>query len=200
MIATKRVGIFGGTFDPIHNGHLHLIKEIARAGIFSTLVIVPAGNPWQKKPLVSAADRLEMTRLALSGLSPENCEVVVSDFEVMKSELSYAINTVAHLQELMSSAELTWIVGSDAVSSLKDWHQVEKLAAMVEFLVIVRPGFEVQSRLLPQEIRWSALEVGALDISATDVRQALARHEDVSGLIPTNVAGYITSKGLYGAA
>ena len=124
LIATKRVGIFGGTFDPIHNGHLHLINEIARAGIFSTLIIVPSGNPWQKKPQASAEDRLEMTRLALSGLTLENCEVLISDFEVVSSEPSYAIKTVMHLQEKLSGAAFTWIIGSDAASSLNTWHQV----------------------------------------------------------------------------
>ena len=200
MIATKRVGIFGGTFDPIHNGHLHLINEIARAGIFSTLIIVPSGNPWQKKPQASAEDRLEMTRLALSGLTLEKCEVLISDFEVVSSEPSYAIKTVMHLQEKMSGAAFTWIVGSDAASSLSTWHQVQQLATLVDFLIITRPGFEFEAQLLPKEVSWSALEIGALDISATKIRQAIAQQHGVSGMLPSSVATFISSKGLYGAA
>ena len=198
MIATKRVGVFGGTFDPIHNGHIHLINEVLRSEIFSKVVIVPSGNPWQKKPHASSQERLEMAKLALEDI--ESADVIISDCEVARSGPSYALETIFQLQKDMTGAAFTWIIGSDAIASLKDWYRIEELASLVNFLIVVRPGFTVAQELLPEYIQWSLLEIGALDISATQIREALNRHEDVSTVVPESVVRFIKSKGLYGAA
>lgn len=157
--------------------------------------MVPAGDPWQKSPRVSAQQRLEMAKLALAELP-----VIVSSVEVLREGASYAIDTARELRNEFPNTEFTWIVGSDVINSVGTWHSVGQLAQEVDFLVIKRPNSKVEKSQIPGEIRYSEIEIAALDISATEIRQALAEKKDVSKLIPASVAGFIHSKGLYGAA
>lgn len=195
MIATKRIAIFGGSFDPIHFGHIHLVEQILKSKRFSEVIVVPAGDPWQKIPEVSAQLRLEMARLAFAELP-----VTVSDIEVLRSGPSYAIDTVRQLKRSFPDAELTWIVGSDVISSLSSWHEIDTLVREVEFLIVKRPGANADLQLLPKNLRFKEIEIDALDISATQIRNAFFKNEDVASLVPDIVAGFIKSKGLYGAA
>lgn len=195
MIATKTVGVFGGTFDPIHYGHIHLIKQIIALDLFDQLVVLPAGNPWQKHPHAIAQNRFEMTKLALAELP-----VLVSDIEINRTGASYAIDSVTELQRLLGPCEISWIAGSDVIESLASWHQIEKLAKEVEFLFITRPGCSINHEKLPKFIKYRELEISALDISATQVRAALALRNDVSKLIPDNVSKFIEEKGMYAGA
>lgn len=195
MIATNRVGVFGGSFDPIHFGHIHLLNEISALQIFSTLLVIPAGDPWQKNPNVHALLRLEMVRAALQDLAVE-----VSDLEVTRPGKTYAIDTVRELRKRFPVEQLTWIIGSDVVSNLATWHQIEELAKQIDFLVITRPNNQLAKSEIPEFIKYTEMEIAALDISATQVRSSLANGNDVSQLIPDSVLQIIKSKGLYGAA
>lgn len=195
MTATNKYGVFGGSFDPIHLGHVHLINQILNLGIFEKVIVIPAGDPWQKSPSVSAQQRLEMTQLALADLP-----VIVSNIEVLRNGASYAIDTVKELKSQFPNVEFTWIIGSDVANALKSWREVSQLAQEVSFLVIKRPNSQIEKSQIPDGIRFTELEIAALDISATEIRQALAEKRDVSRLIPASVAGFIQSKGLYGAA
>lgn len=195
MTAINSIAIFGGTFDPIHNGHVHLIKEILKSNKFSKIIVVPAGNPWQKSPNASPRDRWEMTKAALS-----NVNVEVSDCEVKREMPSYAIDTVHDLKELNPHSTFTWIVGSDAISGLATWNRAEELARKVEFLFVIRPGHLIDESQIPTFIKWNSIEIDALDISATQVRELARSGSDFSALVPASVAKYIQEKGLYGAA
>lgn len=156
---------------------------------------MPAGVPWQKKPIASASDRMKMVQLAVVGL-----DVEVSDYEINRLEPSYAIESAKMLHRDFPGAKITWIIGSDALPNLHTWRDIEELTEIIDFLVIHRPGYSINTLDIDPKVRWSALEIPALDISATEVRLALSQGRDVSTLIPANVAGYITEKGLYGAA
>lgn len=195
MIAIKRVGIFGGTFDPIHFGHIHLLSELSKKIEFNELVVVPSGQPWQKNPVASKFDRLEMVQIALRDLP-----VRISDVEVKREGDSYAIDTVEDIQNEYGPAQIIWIAGSDTLSQLKTWHQIEKLAQLVEFLIVKRPNTNVDTTELPKFVNFTEIEIAALDISATQVREAISAKSDTSKLIPAKVAEFIKSKGLYGAA
>ena len=195
MIAIKRVGIFGGTFDPIHFGHVHLISELSKKASFDELVVVPSGQPWQKTPVASKFDRLEMTKLALQDLP-----VRISDVEVKRSGNSYAIDTVLEIKSESDPCQMVWIAGSDTVSQLHTWHQIEKLAQLAEFLIVKRPNSKTDATQVPSFINFTEIEIAALDISATQVRSAIAAQSDTGKLIPAKVAEFIKSKGLYGAA
>jgi len=194
LIKIKNVAIFGGTFDPIHRGHIYLVEQILDSRRFDQIIVVPAGNPWQRPTIASAADRLAMARLAFT-----TKEISVSDCEVVRSAPSYAIDTVRELKR-DNDASFTWIIGSDALNGLESWHQIQELAALVDFLVIIRPGYSLSGLKVPPFIRWQTLEIGALDISATEIRTALHEHREVSNLITDPVLSYIKEKRLYGAA
>lgn len=195
MIAIKRVGIFGGSFDPIHFGHIHLITELSKKANFDQLVVVPSGQPWQKNPVATKLQRFEMTQIALQDLP-----VQVSDIEISREGNSYAIDTVVEVKTAYDSCQVIWIAGSDVLPNLKTWHQIEKLAQMVEFLIVKRPNSKVDTAEVPSFIKFTEIEIDALDISATKVRGAIAARSDTSQLIPAKVAEFIKSKGLYGAA
>lgn len=195
MIAIKKYGVFGGTFDPIHFGHIHLIKKILDLHLFDELIIIPAGDPWQKKPEVPASTRLEMTRIALAELP-----VLVSDIEVNRAGSSYAIDSVKELKAKLAPCSVTWILGSDVLSTIHTWNRIEELAKEVDFLIIRRPSTDEVETHLPDFLSAQQIEIAALDISATQVRSAISNHADVSQLIPDSVAKFIKSKGLYGAA
>ena len=195
MIATKKIAIFGGSFDPIHNGHLHLITSILDSKIFEKLIVIPAGDPWQKEMHASKLDRLAMTQIALKGI-----RVDVNDCEVSRTGPSYAIDTAKHLIDSEPQARYTWIIGSDSLQNIATWDRLEELTNIVDFLVIIRPGHAIEAANVHAEVKWSSIEIEALDISSTAVRHLLAEGRDVSHLIPQEVHRYIIEKRLYGAA
>ena len=195
MIATNRYGIFGGTFDPVHNGHIHLLKKLLDSNLFTQLIVVPAGEPWQRPTIASAPHRLEMVRRAC-----EDLEVAISDCEVKRHAPSYAVQTVKELKAEFGPAEFSWILGSDALIGIESWRSIRELASEIDFVAISRPGFVVNPNLIPDFIHWRAIEIGALAISATEVRRALREGRDVSAMIPPKVSSYIEENRLYVAA
>lgn len=193
MIKIKNCAIFGGTFDPIHNGHLHLIKSILDLERFERLVIVPAGDPWQKETEASSKQRLEMLELAIAGVGVE-----ISNCELNRVGPSYAIDTVKELRDESPAEQYTWVLGSDAFAKIETWHKIEELVELVDFLVVVRPGSSSPTPSL--KMRFEIIELGALDISATAIRKKIATRQSVAELVPDQVWQYIKANGLYGAA
>ena len=193
MIKIKNCAIFGGTFDPIHNGHLHLIKSILDLEKFERLVIVPAGDPWQKEAEASSKQRLEMLELAIAGVGVE-----ISNCELNRVGPSYAIDTVKELRDEFPAERYTWVLGSDAFAKIETWHKVEELVELVDFLVVVRPRSSSPTPSL--KMRFEIIELGALDISATAIRKKVATRQSVEELVPAQVWQYIKANGLYGAA
>jgi len=193
LIKIKNCAIFGGTFDPIHNGHLHLIKSILDLEKFERLVIVPAGDPWQKETEASSKQRLEMLELAIAGVGVE-----ISECELNRVGPSYAIDTVKELRDEFPAEQYTWVLGSDAFAKIETWHKIEELVELVDFLVVVRPGSSSPTPSL--KMRFEIIELGALDISATAIRKKIATRQSVAELVPDQVWQYIKTNGLYGAA
>ena len=132
--------------------------------------------------------------------SIKGANVEVSDCEVKRYGPSYAIDTVREIARNNSGASMTWIIGTDAFATVETWKNFDNLISLVEFLVIVRPGNKVDESKVNIKIKWSSLEIGALDISSTQVRTAIQQGRDFSSLAPASVAQYIKEKGLYGAA
>lgn len=132
--------------------------------------------------------------------SLETVNVEVSDCEVKREGPSYAIDTVREIARDNPGANLTWVIGSDAFATVETWKDFDNLITLVEFLVIVRPGNTVDTSKVNMKIKWSSIEIGALEISSTQVRTAIEQGHDFSSLIPAKVAEYIKEKELYGAA
>ena len=179
----SRVGIYGGTFDPIHVGHLHVITQLIEKKIVDQLLVVPAGEPLLRSqaPYASAQQRRAMCQLALSDLPADVArKVQVNPIEVLRTGPSYAIDTVEAVAQNYPGDSILLIVGQDAADKLDQWHRINELRTMVEFVVISRPGYV-----------GNGIEIGALPVSATTIREGLSA--DVS----SSVAAFIRENNLY---
>ena len=200
MIATKSIALFGGSFDPIHNGHLFLIEELLNSARFEKLIVIPAGAPWQKSVAASGADRLAMVEIALKDCMNKYRELEISRFEVDNSGPSYAYQSIEYFKLQNPGDNLVWIIGSDAFAKIDEWKEIEQVAKSVEFLVITRPGQKLESAKVAKSITYSQMEMNALDISSTKVRNLIKASEPFDSLVPAGVAAYIKSQGIYAAA
>jgi nicotinate-nucleotide adenylyltransferase len=191
--------IYGGTFDPIHLGHLHAIASIKRQVELGELVVVPAGRPWQKsdRDLASGPDRLEMCRLAFAN----EPDVNVSDVEILRNGPTFTIDTVEELKsrftDLDRGRKINMIIGADSVKSLHTWHRYEDLIKSVHIIVCARPEYPMFADQLPTS-GFTLIEVSALPVSSSMVRERLSRGENVADLLPKAVWKYIIENNLYG--
>lgn len=188
-----RVGLLGGTFDPIHCGHLAL-AERARDGLgLDKVLFIPAGQPWQKSPVASAEDRLAMAELAVRGRT----RFSVSRVELDREGPTYTVDTLREVQAAESDAELWLLLGADAAALLDAWRDPEEVQLLANIAVAARPGtaaheFSVRG--------FTVVHLDEMDVSSTDVRARLVRGEPVTGLVPGAVEDYIRERGLYGAS
>ena len=197
-----RIGILGGTFDPIHLGHL-LIAEEARLGLqLGQVLFVPAGRPWLKEgqPLTEARHRVRMVELAIAA----NPYFQVRRDEVDRPGLTYTVDTLEELRsELPSSAELYFILGLDAFESFHRWKEPDRILELSRLVVVSRPGYSVEERdqLLAryhqQRDRICLLPVHSVDFSATEIRRRAAQDISFRYQVPEAVEGYIVEEGLY---
>lgn len=197
------IGIYGGTFDPIHNGHLHVIKELLLSRRLDRIIVLPAGDPQlRERPTASAVDRLAMCNAALASLGTLANRVEVSAMEVERDRPSYAIDSVRQLQKENPAQDFAWIIGSDAYRKIGDWHESEALQDLISFIVVERPQSEPERENAQGEDfdDFDTTEINALDISATQIRKLIGSGQEVSALVPAAVLSYLESKGLYGSA
>lgn len=200
MIATKSIALFGGSFDPIHNGHLFVIEELLSSARFEKFIVIPAGNPWQKSVAASASHRLAMVEIALKDYMSKYRELEISRFEIDDLRPSYAFQSIDYFTVQNPGANLVWIIGSDAFAKIDQWKEIEQVAKSVKFLVITRPGEKLESAKAAKSITFSQIEINALDISSTKVRNLIKASEPFDSLVPAGVAAYIKSQGIYAAA
>jgi nicotinate-nucleotide adenylyltransferase len=196
-----RTGIFGGTFDPIHVGHL-AAAEVARAELgLARVVFVPAARPPHKDAVVAPAeDRLAMVRLAVA----DNPAFEVSDAEVRRPGPSFTVDTLRTLAGEQPSQELFYLLGSDSLLDLPTWHDPEGLCRLATFAVLLRPGWprarlEAWHAAQPpgRRPRMVVVEVPALDVASRDLRRRLALGRTVRYLLPEAVRTYALERGLY---
>ena len=185
------VGLLGGTFDPIHIGHLHLIETLSKK--FDQLLIIPNGKPWLKPeaPVATPKQRLAMCELALEDLSEDAQErVSVSDIEVTRDGATYTFDTLQSLRAFFPRDNFTLIMGSDAAFSFKKWKRPDDIKKMAEILVVKRPG--------AQASEFKEMEVSAIDISSTQIREEIEKI-GTSESVPSHVLQYIKANGIYGS-
>ena len=189
-----RIGVMGGTFDPIHHGHLVAASEVAVLFGLDEVVFVPTGQPWQKSQRVvsPAEDRYLMTVIATAS----NPRFSPSRVDIERGGPTYTIDTLPDLQRQRSEAELFFITGADALEQIVSWRDNERLFQLARFIGVTRPGYQLADHHLP-EGRVSLVEVPALAISSTDCRQRVGRGMPVWYLVPDGVVQYIEKRGLY---
>lgn len=187
-----RVGIMGGTFDPIHHGHLVAASEVQEAFDLDEVVFVPTGEPWMKTAVSPAERRYEMTVIATAS----NPRFTVSRVDIERGGRTYTIDTLRDIRDGRPDADLFFISGADAVAQILEWKDSDELWELAHFVAVSRPGHALSIRGLPEQ-RVSSLEVPALAISSTDCRQRVDRGYPVWYLVPDGVVQYISKHHLY---
>jgi nicotinate-nucleotide adenylyltransferase len=193
-----RVGVMGGTFDPIHHGHLVAASEVASLFALDEVVFVPTGEPWQKtdRAVTPGEDRYLMTVIATAS----NPRFSVSRVDIDRAGPTYTIDTLRDIRaHLGDDVELYFITGADALTQIFTWRDVDELFDIAHFVGVTRPGHTLADPGVP-EGRISLVEIPALAISSTDVRDRVQSHRPVWYLVPDGVVQYIAKRDLYGAA
>lgn len=195
-----KMGIMGGTLDPVHNGHLQIAQAVRKACGLDGILLLPAGDPPHKTRKTDRFDRLEMARLA----ADSQPGILVSDIEIMRDGTTYTVDTLTQLHQLQPNVEWVYIIGADTVRVLHLWRDFERVAELCEFAAVGRPGVDAAAmcqQLQVLEERYGArvhlLDLSGPDISSTDVRSAVAEGKPIDSLVPAKVAEYIRAKGLY---
>lgn len=210
------VALFGGTFDPVHIGHLISARSVREQLSLDEVIFIPSANPPHKDsaPITDVGQRLQMVKIAIGreqGLAFDDCEI-------KRSGPSFSYETVMHFRErLGEQARICWIIGMDAIYDLDSWHRVSDLVDACEIITTSRPGWDVPdltprvltprvlaalSEKLDNEqlarLRSGIIETARIDISSTDIRQRVADGMSIQYLVPQQVHQYIMDHGLYG--
>ena len=189
-----RVGVFGGSFDPVHQAHVALAQSALGALHLDQVRWVPAGNPWQKtRAMTPAEDRLALVQAAIEG----EPHFVLDRIEVDRSGPSYTLDTLRELQAAHAGVQWVLLIGQDQYSGLHTWKDWQALLGLVELAVANRPGDLRQPHPDVQRFPHRMVPLPMLDISSTDIRTRVAAGLDISHLVPPGVARYIETHGLY---
>ena len=194
--ASLRIGLFGGTFDPPHVGHLVTAVNVRHALNLDIVILMVANDPWQKsgsRDVTTAEDRFAMVEAAVSVVDG----VVAGRDEIDRGGPSYTADTLMALAEKHPGAELFTIVGDDAAAGLPSWTRVEQVAEYSQLVVVDRPGVAVD---LPKQFSWLRVESPRLEVSSTDLRSRFSDGQPLDYLVTEPVLRVIEERGLYGSA
>ena len=192
-----KIGILGGTFDPVHRVHLELAHRALAQCHLDKVLFIPAGVPVRKQATAqaSAQHRLNMLRLACEG---DPC-FEVSSLEVDKPQVSYTIDTLRELRaQLGASCELYLILGEDAALDIGTWKDSSEIAQLAKVVYARRPGGGAREMVVPHGFEFFELQMPLQDVASNSIRSLLDEGKDVSGLVPPEVLAYIKEQGLYG--
>ena len=198
--APRRIGLLGGSFDPIHCAHLQLAQSACGELALDAVWFIPAGQPWQRDTLAaSPQQRWDMVNLAIDGLPG----LQACDIELKRDGPSYTIDTVRELRAGHPNTAFTFILGADQLRNLPTWNGWDDIAAQVDLAAARRPGYadiappELLAALAAHGHRLHRLDMAEIDLSATRVRERMALGQPLAGLVPAAVAHYIDQHRLY---
>lgn len=201
--SVPKIGIFGGTFDPVHNGHLHIANKLREALDLDRVIWVPAGRPPHKQGQIvsSDQDRLAMLELALT----ESPDDAICTVELERSGPSYTADTLESLRERLAPARLVFLMGEDSLRDLPTWRAPERILAAADIAVAGRPGIDADLEAITRALpalrgRVHVIPMEELAISSSEIRRLVSDGQSVDGLVPAPVAEYVQQRGLYGAA
>jgi nicotinate-nucleotide adenylyltransferase len=196
----QRIGVLGGTFDPVHYGHLHVANVVRNALELDRIIWIPAGRPPHKRGQIvsSDRDRLAMLELALAG-SPSD---EISTVDIERSGPSYTADTLEMLRDTMGPAQLYFLMGEDSLRDLPTWHDPERIVNAAELAVVGRPGvladLATVAESIPQVLKRAHIIPSIeLEVSSSDIRRRVRDGESIQGLVPPPVANYIATHNLY---
>ena len=189
----RRIGIMGGTFDPVHHGHLVAASEVQSRFDLDEVVFVPTGQPWQKGAVSPAEDRYLMTVIATAS----NPRFHVSRADIDRDGPTYTVDTLRDLNAVYGpDADLFFITGADALERILSWKDALEMLSLAHFIGVTRPGFELSAAHLPADTV-TLVEVPAMAISSSDCRARVAKGQPVWYLVPDGVVQYIAKRQLY---
>ena len=189
----KRIGLFGGTFDPPHVGHLVTAVNVRYALGLDSVVLMVANSPWQKdgtRPISPAADRLAMVEAAVADVEG----LIAGDAEIRRGGPSFTADTLQGMARCYPDAELYTIVGDDAAAGLTTWQRYDEIVALSRLVVVDRPGAPVE---LPTGFDWLHVEVPRLEVSSTDLRARVLDGRPLDYLVTDSVLDIIAARHLY---
>jgi nicotinate-nucleotide adenylyltransferase len=196
----QRIGVLGGTFDPVHNGHLHVGDALRTALDLDGVLWVPAGRPPHKSDQIvsSDKDRLAMLDLALAGSAIDE----ISTIDINRSGPSYTADTLEILAERFPTARLLFLMGEDSLRDLSTWHHPERILRVAELAVAGRPGVDTDLQSLEFQVpgvrkRVHVVPTEEMAISSSDIRRRVRENQSIRGLVPASVEAYIQNHGLY---
>ena len=198
-----KIGILGGTFDPVHNGHIKVAEAVKTQLDLAKVVFVPAGQPWLKSasPVSMAEHRVEMVRLAIVGRP----SFELSLLEINRTGPSYTVDTIKEFRDKHGTgSEIFFILGQDSLSQLPRWKEPKRIIELCRLVAVPRPGSkpsdlkELETLIPGLSSRLVLLDKPEIDVSATQIRRRVAEGLSIRGLVPTTVADYIKSHKLYG--
>jgi nicotinate-nucleotide adenylyltransferase len=200
-VKSSKIGILGGTFDPVHNGHLTIASEVKEKLGLKKVLFIPAGQPWQKsyRKITPTGQRVKMVELAIAQVP----EFELSYIEVDRPGSTYTVDTMAELSKKYDSEELYFIIGWDALLGAPYWKEPEKIIKLCYVVTVPRPGItppyvaELDKVIPGIAERLIMLESPLVDISSSDIRERVAKGRPYADLVPKEVADYIKSNGLY---
>ncbi len=187
-----RIGLLGGTFDPVHNGHTYLAGEVKKRLLLSKVIFIPAYIPPHKDKtfITPPQDRLKMLKLALEGRKG----FALSDVEIKRRGKSYTVDTIKFFRRKYgNTARIFFITGSDSLRIIDKWKRLTDMTKICEFVVIKRPGFSLKKT----RKAFTVMDIHAKDISSSEIRKKAAKGETLKGLLPVKVARYIKKHRLY---
>ncbi|MDD4938576.1 MAG: nicotinate-nucleotide adenylyltransferase [Candidatus Omnitrophica bacterium] len=186
-----KIGLLGGTFNPIHTGHLILAEEVREKLLLDRIIFVPAYLPPHKdnSEIIPARLRLDMVRAAIKG----NRHFSVSEIEIKRDGRSFTIDTIREFKKDYPGDKLYFIIGSDLLKYLDDWKDLDEIIKMVDFIAATRPGYPLER--IPSRI--STVPIRAVDISGFEIRKAIKENKSFRYLVPESVFNYIRKKRLY---
>jgi nicotinate-nucleotide adenylyltransferase len=192
-MGNRRIGLMGGTFDPIHHGHLVAASEVQARFDLDEVVFVPTGQPWQKGLVSPAEDRYLMTVIATAS----NPRFHVSRADIDRDGPTYTIDTLRDFSAIYGSGtELFFITGADALAKILSWKDALEMLSLAHFVGVTRPGFDLSDEHLPEDTV-TLVEVPAMAISSSDCRARVAAGKPIWYLVPDGVVQYIAKRGLY---
>jgi nicotinate-nucleotide adenylyltransferase len=193
-VSAQRVGIMGGTFDPIHHGHLVAASEVASRFALDEVVFVPTGAPWQKSERqVSPAEHRYLMAVIATASNPR---FWVSRVDIDRGGPTYTVDTINDIAQMRPGAELFFITGADALAQILSWKNPEDALTVAHFIGVTRPGYELSNDHLP-DASTTLVDVPAMAISSSDCRDRVRAEQPIWYLVPDGVVQYIAKHRLY---
>ena len=196
----KKTAVIGGTFNPVHNGHIFLAQLLINETEYSRLIFIPVNKPSHKieEVVMSAEHRVNMLQMSIQDISSNEKEIILDDCEISRGGLSYSLDTVNYIYNTYEvDGKLGFIIGDDLAATLSTWYKWDILKEKVTFLIAKRETFSDKNIMLPQDLDYRIMNNAIKEISSSSVRMKIMKGEDVSGFLPVSVYEYIKEHRLY---